>query len=124
MLTMPFFRHSLTRTSTFLKLKVLSKEHPDYICRLICTLNGLKQAPLAWNRTLIQYLLDLGFESTPLLIHVSTDTMSQASKLLKKRLHEHFKLKDLSCVTRILGITVHFDPDAGTLDLLQPDKIA
>jgi len=45
-------------------------------------------------------------------------------RLLKKRLHEHFKLKDLGCVTRILGITVHYDPNAGTLNLLQPDKIA
>jgi len=30
----------------------------------------------------------------------------------------------ISAVTRILGITVHYNPDAGTLDLLQPDKIA
>jgi len=45
-------------------------------------------------------------------------------ELLEKRLHEHFKLKDLSCVTRILGITNHYNPNAGTLDLLQPDKIA
>jgi len=42
-----------------------SKEHPDYICCLIRALYGLKQAPLAWNCTLNQYLLDLGFESTP-----------------------------------------------------------
>jgi len=33
-------------------------------------------------------------------------------------------LKDLSRVTRIIGITVHYNPNAGTLDLLQPDKIA
>jgi len=44
-------------------------------------------------------------------------------ELLKKRLHEQFKLKDVSHVTRILGITVHYNPDAGTLNLLQPDKI-
>jgi len=45
-------------------------------------------------------------------------------ELLKKRLHEHFKLKDLGRVTRILGITIHYDPNAGTLNLLQPGKIA
>jgi len=45
-------------------------------------------------------------------------------ELLKMRLHEHFKFKDLGCVTRILGITIHYDPYAGILDLLQPDKIA
>jgi len=41
-----------------------SKEHPDYVCCLICALYSLLQAPLAWNCTLNQYLLDLGFEST------------------------------------------------------------
>jgi len=42
-----------------------SKEHPDYVCCLIRALYGLKEAPLAWNCTLNQYLLDLGFESAP-----------------------------------------------------------
>jgi len=139
-----------------------SKEHPEYVCHLICALYGLNQAPLAWNHTLNQYLLDLGFESTPADLCVyhyhesskhnqayknemhSTFCLSTINctvilsiyvddlilighlndiKLLKKRLHECFKLKDLSHVTRILGITVHYNPNAGTLDLLQPDKI-
>jgi len=39
-------------------------------------------------------------------------------ELLKKRLNEHFKLKDLSHIKRILGITVHYDPNASTLNLL------
>jgi len=140
-----------------------SKEHPDYVCRLICALYGLKQAPLAWNCTLNQYLLDLGFKSTPahpcvycyhesskrskayknemhstfclnttnctVILSVYIDDLILIGhlndiKLLKKRLHEHFKLKDLGHITRILGITVHYDSNAGTLDLLQPDKIA
>jgi len=53
-----------------------------------------------------------------------TTSFSLDIELLKMRLHEHFKLKDLGRVTRILGITIHYNPDTGTLDLLQPDKIA
>jgi len=141
-----------------------SKEHPEYICCLIHTPSyGLKQAPLGWNCTLNQYLLDLGFESTPadqcvysyhesskrnkanknemhstfclnttnctVILSVYVDDLILIGhlndiELLKKRLHERFKLKDLGHVTKILGITVHYNPNAGSLDLLQPDKIA
>jgi len=139
-----------------------SKEHPDYVCHLICAFYGLKQAPLAWNHTLNQYLLDLGFESTPanpcvyhyhesskcnkayenemhstfrlnttdrtVILSIYFDDLILIGhlnniKLLKKKLHECFRLKDLGCVTRILGFTICYNPDAGTLNLLQPNKI-
>jgi len=45
-------------------------------------------------------------------------------ELLKKRLDECFKLKDLGCFTKILGITVCYNPDAGTLNLLYLPPLA
>ena len=47
-----------------------SKEHPSYVCCLLCAPYGLCQAPLTWNCILNQY--QLGFLSPPLLIPVST----------------------------------------------------
>jgi hypothetical protein len=43
---------------------------------------------------------------------------------LKQQLHKHFKLKDLSPLKKILGITVHHDLENSTLDLSQLEKIA
>ena len=43
---------------------------------------------------------------------------------LKQKLHECLKLKDVSPMTRILGITVQHNFNTGTIDLSQPDKVA
>jgi hypothetical protein len=42
---------------------------------------------------------------------------------VKLKLHDRFKLKDLGHITRILGLTINHNLDAGMIDLSQPDKI-
>jgi len=75
-----------------------SKEHPDYICHLICTLYSLKQAPLAWNHTLNQYLLDLGFESTPAdpCVYFYHE-QSKHNEAYKNEMHSTFSLNTTNC---------------------------
>jgi len=53
--TTPFFRRSLKEDIYVSQAEGFkSKEHPDYICCLICLLYCLNQAPLAWKHTLNQ----------------------------------------------------------------------
>jgi len=83
-----------------------SKEHPNYICHLICTLYGLKQEPLAWTSTLNQNLLDLGFESTPAdpcIYHCHES--SKHNKAYENEMHSTFCLNTTN-LTVILSIYV------------------
>ena len=41
-----------------------SKIHPDFVCRLRKSLNGLKQAPRAWNDRFTNFLPSLGFQAS------------------------------------------------------------
>lgn len=42
----------------------LDSEHPDYVCRLVKSLYGLKQAHRAWNSKFTSFLLALGFATS------------------------------------------------------------
>lgn len=45
-------------------LGYISKQHPDYVCKLRKALYGLKQAPRAWYGKIAQYLQFCGYEAS------------------------------------------------------------
>ncbi len=103
----------------------VSPQHPDYVCCLKKSLYSLKQAPLAWNKTLDCHLQIQGFQPTlgDLCIYIRKQgrfinlisiyiddclliTDSSCISLIKEAITNAFKSKDLGEVMSILGIEV------------------
>ena len=110
----------------------------DQALRLEKALYGLKQAPRNWNKTLMQFLQELGFKSIEtdhcimfnhhLIIAIYVDDITIACKQeakiveFKKLVSEKFKTKDLGKLSFILGIKVEHSID-GTIRLSQKSYI-
>lgn len=102
---------------------VKGQEH--LVCKLKRSLHGLKQSPRCWNSTLDARLKELGFiqtDSDPciyraskgemFLIAVYVDDIILATKSdsrleeVKKKLDEHFEIKDMGQLHYFLGVNV------------------
>lgn len=100
---------------------------PDYVCKLHKAVNGLKQAPRAWCKELISFLLNLGFVNsladTSLFIHrqgsqviylliyvddilITSNTKSGIARVLVL-LAQRFSVKDAEDLNYFLGIEAH-----------------
>ena len=42
----------------------VSKDHPDYVCKLNRSIYGLKQAPRAWNARFVNFITNQGFKQS------------------------------------------------------------
>ncbi len=146
--------HSMDIDSTFLQADLekeiyvtqpegfVSPQHPDYVCHLKKSLYSLKQAPLAWNKTINCHLQVQGFQPTlgDLCIYVRKQgcfinlisiyiddclLIADPSHIssIKEAIANAFKSKDLEEVTSILGIEVICHCDQGTLKLCQKGLI-
>ena len=112
------------------------------VLRLNKALYGLKQSGRCWNQTVVQALLELGFEATPIdpclftqrsstgkLIYVGlyVDDMPYAFHRddtaqwlqLQAKMKQRFSIKDLGQVEQILGMRVTRDRSARTLKIDQ-----
>lgn len=102
--------------------------NPSYVCKLIKSLYGHKQAPRAWNSKFTSYLLAIGFKASDsnsslfvkqsdsdvviLLLYVDDIilTGSNPSKVQSviSYLSEVFELKDMGKLTYFLGLQVNY----------------
>jgi hypothetical protein len=102
----------------------ISKEHPDFVCKLQKSIYGLKQAPRAWFHCLSTALQELGFSASLvdsslfifihgdikvfLLIYVDdivvTGTHMHVISALILQLQQKFPMKDLGNLGFFLGI--------------------
>uniref|UniRef100_A0A803P8J1 Integrase catalytic domain-containing protein n=1 Tax=Cannabis sativa TaxID=3483 RepID=A0A803P8J1_CANSA len=100
----------------------VSKEHPDYVCKLNKAIYGLKQAPRAWFEKLSTVLINMGFHSSQadhsLFIKVTTTyciyilvyvddilIMGNNANVVNSTisgLNETFALKDLGLVCQFM----------------------
>ena len=109
--------------------------HPDYVCKLLKSLYGLKQAAQLWNQLLSKTLRAAGYQQlltdtncfvktdqqgTTAIIGVHVDDLLIATRtdaLIKQTirdLQQHFQIKELGPVQLLLGIAVQRDREAGT----------
>jgi hypothetical protein len=116
---------------------------PDYVCRLIKSLYGLKQSPRCWHIKLNSVLSQMGFErilcdhsiwvwrkdDSRIIVPVFVDDMTLAGKdamaiaQVKKDLATHFKLRDLGPTSRLLGVHITRNRSTRTLQLSQRQYI-
>uniref|UniRef100_A0A8R7RGA9 Reverse transcriptase Ty1/copia-type domain-containing protein n=1 Tax=Triticum urartu TaxID=4572 RepID=A0A8R7RGA9_TRIUA len=101
-------------------------DHPNYVCLLDKSLNGLKQAPHAWFDRFAAFLRTVGFTAARsdlslfvyhsdggiayLLLYVDDIVLTASSSCLlqhiQQRLFSEFSMKDLSPLYNLLGISV------------------
>ena len=115
----------------------------DYVCRLLKSLYGLKQAARVWNKLLHSVLSKMGFkcilsdyglyifhrEDVHIFMPVFVDDITLACKdgdkinSIIQELASHFKLRDLGPTTQLLGMEIHRDCPNRTLSLSQSQFI-
>jgi hypothetical protein len=116
---------------------------PNYVCRLLRSLYGLKQAGRVWSKLLYSVLVSMGFQrvqsdhglyifhrdGVKIFMPVFVDDITLAGKDPSKldsviqELSKHFKLRDLGPTTQLLGIEIHRDRPNRSLSLSQSQFI-
>jgi hypothetical protein len=119
------------------------KRGPDYVCRLLKSLYGLKQAGRMWYIKLDKILTEIGFTrvlcdhsiwvwnkaGVRIIVPVFVDDLTIAStskesiQQVKDDLRKHFKLRDLGPTSFLLGVEVTRDRSTHTLTLSQRQYI-
>jgi reverse transcriptase-like protein len=113
------------------------QDAPEWACKLLKALYGLRQAPRLWQKLLATALQDLGFEAcasdqcvylnkeTGILIITYVDDMLIIGKdkdkirTLKKNLMKRFEIEDLGPAKYFVGVRITRDRKAGTISLCQ-----
>ena len=119
-------------------------KYPDYVCKLLKSLFGLKQAAHMWNQLLSKTLKTFGFrqlmtdtscfvitdqDGTAVIMAVFLDDLLIATRtaaLVQRTielLNSHFLIKELGPAKWILGIAIIRDMDAGTTVMHQAKYI-
>lgn len=100
--------------------------NPKHMCRLVCSLYGLRQSRCVWYQTLVHTFKDLGFtvcavdhtvfvlcdKGENVIIAVSMDDLLMLSKSLERLtgvkcgLEKHFEMTDLGKVHWLLGVEI------------------
>ena len=100
---------------------------PDHVCKLHCSIYGLRQAPLVWFQSLSHALISLGFKSSQADNSLFTNHSSAGTVLLLvyvddiiiigstdslvnhfvHKLSQRFHMKDLGDLHYFLGLEVH-----------------
>ena len=110
-----------------------------HVCKLSRSLYGLRTAPKDWYDTLSSFLLTLGFKASKhdqCLFHRGNVALSvfvddinifgpdddELSAILQT-INKRFKLRDMGCISRYLGMDVNYDRAAGKLTINQAPKI-
>ncbi len=120
-----------------------SKDHPNYVCKLVKSLYGLKQSPRQWYEKFTTCMTNLGylrFLSDPnvysrnspnvililaiyvddiLILSNSNDVLSKA----KSELHASFSMQDMGALHYCLGIQVYQDPSHNLIRISQQSYI-
>lgn len=113
----------------------------DWVCRLLRSLYGLKQAGQIWNEILHQALLEIGFirlsvESCLYRLHVPekgidifigiyvddaalTGTPQSEVDRVKVELNKRFSMRDMGVASYLLGIAIDYSPDGRFIELSQ-----
>ena len=121
----------------------ISKDYPNYVCKLNKSLYGLKQSPRQWYERFNTCMSNLGysrFQSDPnvytrngpnvilllaiyvddiLILSNSENTLSKA----KGELHASFSMQDMGALHYCLGIQVIQDPSQGLIQINQKSYI-
>jgi Reverse transcriptase (RNA-dependent DNA polymerase)/Integrase core domain len=119
---------------------------PSYVCKLIKSLYGLKQASENWHKDVVKALRSLGFKPTLMddnifvkvshygnyiFICVYVDDFTCAFspvdekefRWIVSKLQDYFDINDLGETKSILGIKINYDRDKGALMLSQENYI-
>jgi len=116
---------------------------PDYVCKLLCSLYGLKQAARVWNKKLHTTLCAMGFKrlksdrsiylyacgDVRIFVPIIVDDITLASKSTAaldetvKELSSHFELRDLGPTSYFLGIHITRDRPNRSISLSQHQYI-
>lgn len=116
---------------------------PDYVCKLIRSLYGVKQASRVWNQKLHSVLVSMGFKRLEsdrsvylyqrgddrIIVPIHVDDITLTSKSLEaldyfvKELASHFELRDLGPTHFLLGIEVTRDRPNRSIALSQTQYI-
>lgn len=109
----------------------IDRRYPHYVCKLIKSLYGIKQAPRAWFECFTSYLLTLGFSASTaesylfvlkkgsdivyLLLYVDdiivTGTITSIITELISKLQCRFDMTDLGALKYFLGLEITRDMD-------------
>lgn len=120
------FLHGVLNDEVFMHMGFHDKTNPNYLCRLLKSIYGLRQSPCVWFHRLRDRLLTIGFKegildsslfvcihdkvSTYLLVYVDDIMVISSSQgsidTVVSQLREDFKIKDLGNPTYFLGIHV------------------
>ena len=113
----------------------IDPQHPEFVCKLLKSLYGLKQAANLWNRLLSKTLKTIGFtqlltdtscfikmdqDGTAVIMAVYVDDLIIAGRnraLVKQVMNDlkgHFQVKELGPIKWVLGISVDRNLEAGT----------
>lgn len=121
----------------------ISGELPNYVCRLLKSLYGLKQSPRQWYQRFHQCMINLGYlrlQSDPnvysrhatgifLLLAIYVDDIlllcnsQSALDAAKEELHCSFSMSDMGPLHFYLGIQVHQDSSQGIITISQQSYI-
>jgi hypothetical protein len=117
----------------------INANHPKHMCRLVCSLYGLRQSGRVWYQTLTNAFKDLGFavcmvdhavfishgKEGKVIVRASMDDLLIISNSInrvnetKRRLEKHFEMTDLGEVKWLLGMEIRRDRARRTLSLSQ-----
>nr|GEX59931.1 uncharacterized mitochondrial protein AtMg00810-like [Tanacetum cinerariifolium] len=82
-------------------------DYPDKVYKLIKALYGLHQAPRAWYETLVNYLLENGFQKGK----IDQTLFIKRKKAFEKLMKDKFQMSSMGELTFFLGLQVKQKPD-------------
>ena len=107
----------------------VDKSKPDHVCRLNCSIYGLRQAPRAWNQRFVEFITKQGFKQSKsdaslfiymknnerayLLLYVDDIILTASSSSLRQAvtdaLKSEFPITDEGQINSFLGISALFN---------------